>query len=501
MCGPVAPWSLKALQLLATSVTLLSMSEAPATPVTPCPECLRLRAAVDQARKQIAELQAELHELRCQLNRNSSNSSSPPSVDPPGAPKPVVKTPSGRKPGGQPGHPGHHRNRLPPERIKTIVPYVPTLCTHCQAPLPAEPGPGDPEPTWHQVAELPELAAVITEHQGHARTCPGCGLLNRGQIPPEIRAHVIGPRLAAVMSYLSGRHHLGRRAVEEVVETVFEVATSLGSISALEAETGAALARPYHEAQVAVRDAPVKNADETGWSEKGQKRWLWAAATATVAFFVIHLRRNFQGLQALLGETITGIVCSDRWSVYSKLPLKLRQICWAHLKRDFQKLFDRGGPAEAIGRAGLEVVECLFADWWEFRRGELDRAGLQARVEPMARELQDALEQGRCCADSQAATFCTNLLALYPGLWLFTVLEGVEPTNNHVERLLRLGVLWRKNAFGCHSPAGCRFVERMLTVVQTLRLQKRPVLDYLYRAIVAHRSGLPASQLLGQARD
>ena len=94
-----------------------------------------------------------------------------------------------------------------------------------------------------------------------------------------------------------------------------------------------------------------------------------------------------------------------------------------------------------------------------------------------------------------------NLLALYPALWLFASIEGVEPTNNHVERILRLGVLWRKNAFGCHSAAGCRFVERMLTVVQTLRLQKRPVLDYLYRAIVAHRSGLPAPQLLGQSRD
>ncbi len=160
---------------------------------------------------------------------------------------------------------------------------------------------------------------------------------------------------------------------------------SLGSVSALEAETSAALASPYQEAQAAVREAPVKNTDETGWSEKGQKRWLWTAATATVAFFVIHLRRNFEGLQALLGETITGIVCSDRWSVYSKLPLKLRQICWAHLKRDFQKLIDRGGPAEAIGRVGLEVVECLFADWWAFRRGELDRPGLQARLDPIAR--------------------------------------------------------------------------------------------------------------------
>jgi transposase len=282
--------------------------------------------ALDEARKLIADLQAQLHELRSQLNRNSSNSSSAPSVDPPGAPKPVVKTPTGRKPGGQPGHPGHHRLRLPPERVNTIVPYVPTICAHCQTPLTAESRPGDPEPTWHQVAELPELTAIITEHQGHARTCACCGHLNRGEIPPEIRAHVIGPRLAAVMSYFSGRYHIGRRGVEEVVETVFEVPTSLGSVFALEAETSAALADPYQEAQVAVRDAPVKNTDETGWSEKGQKRWLWTAATAMAAFFVIHVRRNYEGLQALLGETIKGIVCSDRWAAYSKLPLERRQI-------------------------------------------------------------------------------------------------------------------------------------------------------------------------------
>jgi len=484
------------------------MREPPATSGARCPECSQLRAALDEAlrqldmaRKQIADFQAELHELRSQLKRNSSNSSSPPSADPPGAPQPVIKSPTGRKPGGQSGHPGHHRHRLPPERVHTIVPYLPTICAHCQAPLPAEPGPGDPEPTWHQVAELPELAALITEHQGHARTCPGCGHLNRGAIPPGIRAHVLGPRLAAVMSYLSGRHQIGRRGVQEVVETVFEVPTSLGSVFALEGQTCAALAGAYHEAGAAVRDAAVKNTDETGWSRKGQKRWLGMAATATAAFFVIHRRRNFAGLQALLGETITGIVCSDRWAAYSKLPLELRQICWAHLKRDFQKLIDRGGPAEAIGRVGLEVVECLFADWWAFRRGELDRPGLQARSEPMARELQGVLEQGRSCADSKAATFCANLLALYPALWLFAAIEGVEPTNNHAERILRLGVLWRKNAFGCHSAAGCRFVERMLTVVQTLRLQRRPVLDYLHRAIVAHRAGLPAPQLLGQAGD
>jgi transposase len=367
--------------------------------------------------------------------------------------------------------------------------------------LPQEAGPNDPEPTWHQVAEIPPLAAIITEHQGHARTCPCCGHLNRGEIPPEVRADVIGPRLAAVMSYFSGRHHLSRRGVEEIVETVFEVPVSLGTVMTLETETSAALAGAYQEVQNEVRTAPVKNTDETGWSEAGQKRWLWTAATATAALFVIHLRRSFEGLQALLGPAITGVVCSDRWAADSKLPLELRQICWAHLKRDFQKLIDRGGPAEAMGRVGLEVVECLFADWWSFRRGELDRTGLQARVERMARELQSVLEQGCSCADSKAATFCTNVLALDPALWLFAAIEGVEPTNNHAERILRLGVLWRKNAFGCHSAAGCRFVERMLTVVQTLRLQKRSVLDYLVRAIEAHRSGRAAPQLLGQSGD
>ena len=481
------------------------MGDVISTSVTPCPECGTLRAAlkealgqVQKAHQQIAQLQDELRELRCQVGRNSSNSSSPPALDPPGAPKPVVKAPTGRQPGGQPGHPGHHRHRLPPERVQHVVPLVPTICEHCQAPLSQEPAPGDPEPTWHQVAEVPVIAAVVTEYQGHARTCPCCGHLTWAAIPPEIRAHFVGPNLAAIMSYFSGRHHLGKRSVEEVVETVFGVPISLGSVTTLEHEMSAALARPHDEARDAVRAAAVKNADETGWKQAGQRCWLWMAATTTVAYFVIHARRNFAGLQALLGEAIQGIVGSDRWGAYNKLPLHLRQICWAHLKRDFQKLIDRGGPADAMGRVGLDVVECLFADWWAFRRGELDRAGLQARLDPMARELQEALEQGCGCADPKAVAFCENVLALYPALWLFAAVEGVEPTNNHAERLLRLGVLWRKNAFGCHSAAGCRFVERMLTVVQTLRLQKRPVLDYLRRAIEAHRSGLPAPQLLGQ---
>jgi transposase len=477
------------------------MSDVATPPVASCPECVHLRTLLDAALHRIAELEAEVRDLRGQLTRNSSNSSTPPSADPPGAPKPVVKRPTGRLPGGQPGHPGHHRQRLPAERVNHVIRYVPTTCLRCHSPLPDEPAPHDPEPQWHQVAELPKIAAVVTEHQGHSRTCPKCGLLNSAEIPPAVRAHVLGPRLTAVMSYFSGRHHNGKRGVQEIVETVFQVPVSLGTVAALEQEMSAALAPAHTEAGQAVREAPAKNVDETGWKQAGQKRWLWGAATATVAFFVIHARRNWEGLYALLGATIHGIVGSDRWSVYNKVALHLRQLCWAHLKRDFQKCVDRGGSAVAIGQAGLKAVEDVFRLWWDFRQRQGSRAELHTGLEPVIQELQEALEQGRTCADPKVATFCTNVLALYPALWLFATVEGVEPTNNHIERLLRPGVLWRKNAFGNHSEAGCRFAERILTVVQTLRLQKRQVVDYLHQALVAHRSGQPAPKLLMTAGD
>src|SRR5262249_24981500 len=372
----------------------------------------------------------------------------------------------GRAGGRRPAPPAPSRRRLPPERVQRVVDYVPEACAACRAPLPQEPTPGDPEPTWHQVAELPEPAVIITEHRGHARTCPSCGEVTRAAIPEHVAAPVIGPRLAATMSYLVGRHHLSRRGVREYVEDALGVPVSLGTVGALERPTAAALASAHDEAGEAVRAAAAKNVDETGWKQAGDRRWLWAAATATVAFFVIHARRNREGLKALLGEAIAGVVCSDRWGTYNRLPPDQRQVCWAHLIRDFRKCADRGGEAEPIGRAGQEASEGLFAAWWDFRQRRIDRAALQAAPDPIARALRAALERGCGCADAKAATFCENLLALYPALWLFAGREGVEPTNNHAERILRGGVLWRKNAFGCHSESGCRFTERMLTVVQ-----------------------------------
>jgi transposase len=449
---------------------------------------LELESRHQLLQAQYRQLEMKCRELEGRLGVNASNSSLPPSANPPGAPPPVVKKPTGRKPGGQPGHPPHLRQRLPAERLtQPIQHYYPSTCECCQHALPGASGVDVAEPRWHQVAELPQVLVDVTEHQAHGRQCPRCGDVTWAEFPAAVRAHVFGPRLGAVMSYLSGFLHAGKRGIEEFVETVFGTPIALGSVSNLEQEMSAALAPAHAAAQQAVQDAASKNVDETGWKRAGVQCWLWGAATSGVACFVIRPTRGAAGLVALLGESIHGIVTSDRFSVYGSLPLDRRQVCWAHLKRDFQKLVERGGEAKNIGETGLQAVERIF-DWWhQFRGGGLAREQLRQQIAPVRQTLRAALAAGCAVDDAKANAFCENVLAMEAALWTFTRHEGVDPTNNHIERLLRPGVLWRKNAFGCHSDDGCRFVERILTVVQTLRLQKRPVLDFLYQSLLTHR--------------
>jgi transposase len=464
--------------------------------VVTCPGCLERDVRIAVLERRVAELETLVRDLTARLGANATNSSVPPSANPPGAPKPVARKPTGKKAGAQPEHPAHLKRRLPPQRVNCIVPFVPTHCDRCREPLPSEAGPEDPEPSWHQVAELPVMAARVTEYQGHYRICPCCGALNHAPIPQEFKGTSVGPRLAATLSYLAGSHRVSSRGLEEITEDVFDVPIALGTVANLRAEVSAALAPIHAEAVQVVRDAAVKNVDEASWKLAGELCWLWMAATSTVAAFLIHAQRSWKALTALLGEKVRGFVISDRWSVYDRLSPWCRQLCWAHLKRDFQKLVDRGGPAAPLGQKLQGLAERVFTEWYLFRGGGCSRQQLQARLDGPARAFERVLRAGRRCADRKAAMFCANVLELLPAVWRFVVSAGVEPTNNHAERVLRRGVLWRKNAFGCQSAAGCRFVERMLTVVQTRRLQGRSVLGYLYDALLAHRKGLPAPSLL-----
>lgn len=456
------------------------MNEQVDYPTIICSDCIKLR-------KEIEELKVVILELQQRLNRNSSNSSIPPSANPLGAPKRLPRKPTGRKQGGQPGHRGHHRLQFPPERVNEVVEYIPEICSECHSPLATEGDSSNPEPRRHQIAELPPMPVVITEHRAHSRLCPCCGKLNQAKIPPQVLSHTIGPRLAAAMSCLSGAYHLSRRSVKEILERVFGVPVSLGTIVHLEAQTTKALADSYNNILAEVRADDAKNIDETGWFMRGDRRWLWVGACKQAAGFRIHASRGFAGLTALLGKKIHGTLSSDRWSAYNRLPLDQRQLCWSHLGRDFQKHFERGGEARKIGETGLEVHSCVFADWNEFREGKIDRSVLKKRIDLIASEFQRELKSGSESSDKKTRTFCRKLLSVYPALWKFSRTSGVEPTNNYAERTVRGAVIWRKCSYGHQSLLGGQFVERLLSVVTTLKLRNQNVLEYLYESIKSYR--------------
>jgi transposase len=452
-----------------------------------CPACREHLARIAALEAQVADLEARLQDLL-----------KPPT--PPRAlaalPKGPAKQPTGKKPGGQPGHPPHLKELAPPERVNDTVTFVPALCAYCQAALPAQAGPNDPPPVRHQIAELPELAARITEYQGHARTCACCGQVTRASIPEDISAHSVGPKLTAVLSYFVGCHGVSKRGVEEISDAVFDAKVSLGTVVNLEQEVSEALAPTYEEAKQAVQEAEVKHLDETGWKEKGKKRWLWVAATARVVVFMIHTLRNVMALRKLLGEKVHGILCSDRWRAYDHWPTDQRQVCWAHLKRNWEKMLERGGKAKEIAQACLSIHQRVFELWHLFRGGGCTRRDLGNEMAPLILEMLEVLQAGQRCRDRKTRRFCARLLDQFLAMWTFVVTEEVEPTNNHAERVQRRAVLWRRRSFGCHSPQGCRFVERILTVVQTLRLQQRSVLQFLHKAVQAHRSGLRGPSII-----
>lgn len=451
-----------------------------------------LRVELATLRTEVGRLRAQVQELTTRLGQNSSNSSKPPSSDPPRHPPRPARPPSGRAPGGQPGHAGHGRMLLSQGHVDRVVELRPVACAQCGTLLLGE----DLHPERHQVTDLPVVWPEVVEYQRHTLKCLACGALTEGEWPAEMPSGAFGPRARATIGYLTGRLGLSQRESVEALETLYHTRISLGSLPVQERAVSAALAQPVAEVHQAARKQPVQNVDETGWREGTRRCWLWVCATGVVTMFLVLATRGARGAKQLLGETPSGIVGSDRWSGYNWLDQTRRQVCWAHLKRDFQALVDRGGESARLGSALLEQTHRLFRLWHEAQAGALSRAELSAAMEPVRRAVGSLLREGAWVGHRTTRRTCRNLLQLEGALWTFVEAEGVEPTNNAAERPLRRAVLWRRRSFGTQSPAGSRFVERVLTAVTTLRQQHRDVMDYLTATCAAAICGEKPPSLL-----
>jgi transposase len=450
-----------------------------------------LEARVTALESIVQALQEQNRALQEQLNQTSHNSSRPPSSDPPSSPRP--KRPrSQRRRGGQPGHPGQTRTLIPVEDVDQIVPLKPEQCQGCQAPLAGD----DPAPFRHQVIEIPPIQPVITEYQWHQLVCPACGETTRVPWPAGIPSGTYGPRVHATVALCSGSYRLAKRTTQQVMADLFGVPMSVGSISQSEQTTTEVIAEPVQEARDSIEAQRVAHLDETSWREGGKRAWLWVAVTSLVTVFLIRMSRGGQVARALLGESFSGILVTDRYSAYNWYPVRWRQLCWAHLLRDFEAIRDRGGVSETIGDALLEQAHQMFTWWHRVREGTLARSTFRSYMTPLRREVERLLEVGSQCGVAKTEGTCQEILKRREALWTFVQVAGVEPTNNTAERAIRPGVQWRKGSFGTQSKAGSRFVESMMTVVATLKQQQRNVLDYLTAAHEAALCGELAPSLL-----
>jgi transposase len=440
----------------------------------------------------VMELLRRLAEVEARLNQTSQNSSKPPSSDPPGAKPRAAKTPTGRKSGGQPGHEGHSRKFKPESEVDQIIDVRPEECGRCGTLLLGE----DAEPERHQVTELPRITPVVTEYRRHRLGCVACGAQTQAPWPTTMPLSSFGPRLQATVGYLTGRIGASQREVQDLLATLYQTEVSVGGIGALEQAVSIALATPVQAAERYVQRQPIRNADETSWREKGKRRWLWISVTPLVTIFRLLQTRGAAGAKELLGEVVWGIIGTDHYAGYHWIDPRQRQLCWAHLKREFIAWSERTGETARIGHALLAIEKQLFLLWYRVRDGTVAWADFQVAMQPLMARVKMLLQAGVAGADAKAQGTCRNLLKREAALWTFVWEPGVEPTNNSAERPLRRAVLWRRRSFGTQSEAGSQFVERILTAVTTLRQQRRDVLDYLTDACTAAICKTPAPSLL-----
>ena len=464
-------------------------------------EIQALRKENDELRGQLAAMATELASLREQIGRSSRNSSKPPSSDGPGFKPPVRRKGSGRKRGGQPGHPGSGPELLPIERVDEVMEHHPDACRRCGTLLHGE----DSDPLRHQVIEIPPITPEVIEHRLHRLVCPCCSTSTCATLPADVEASHYGPRLSALVGLLGSAFPLSFSKTQGLLNQLLGIEMSRGAIAAIRERISATLEQPMQEALVFARQQPVAYVDETGAptgnadgnNPTGKRGWQWVMVTAVVTVFIQGLSRSTAAAIELLGSAFGGIVVSDRFSAYNHLPLEQRQLCWAHLIRDLTAIAERPGASAAFGAQLLNLQQQLFGLWYRYKDGTIDWPALQHRSRPIRQAFEATLQQvvelgaQRNERTPWASTVrtCRTLLKVTGALWTFLDIEGIEPTNNAAERALRQSVIQRKISHGVQSRQGAICRSRLLTVTTTLRQQGRDVWQFLEQAWIAHHRG------------
>lgn len=438
-----------------------------------------------QAQARIIELESKIKSLEELLKTSSQNSSQPPSQD---KKKKTKKAKSKSKRGGQPGHEGKTRKLINVEEVDEVKPCEPVKQCECGGEVEIVTG-----VVRHQVIDIPEKQKFnVTEYQLKKGVCKSCGKRHQGELPDGIDWRWFGKNIQGLLSVLTTRYKISRRDGIELINSLFGLKISLGSISNYENLTSEALASHHQEIKEAINNSPVINVDETGYKEKGNNKYAWVMATFTHVYFICGNGRGSKVAKELIGEDFKGISITDRYGGYHWIDSLKRQICWAHLKRDFTRISERGGESERIGKALLESLSNVFSLWKDFKELQIlpTREDFKLKMKPIMDSINSLIEKGLLCGNEKSQRTFQKIFELKDSMWTFVYHDGVEPTNNLAERAIRPLVIHRKKSFGTQSPRGSRFAERTMSVVATAMAQGADYLASIIKAIFDRKKKL-----------
>ena len=478
------------------------------TAATPCAECQRLRAQLEQQNAQLEQQRTQLEALQTAVARlekqlaaarkDSSTSSKPPSSDivkPPPPPSPPGQ--ENRNIGGQPGHPKHERALFPPEAL-TAPPHCHTIdiCPDCGHGL----QPASLEPRVVQQIDIRAVPLVIEEHRRLPFWCQHCQKVHYGVLPVEIeRGGLVGPRLTTLIAYLKGFCHASYHTIRKFLRDVVQVTISRGQLAKVISKVSTALDGPYKELLENLPQQEHLNVDETGHKDNGQRMWTWCFRASLYTLFKIDPFRSADVLMDVLGKEFAGVLGCDHFSAYRRYMREcgvVVQFCLAHLIRDVKFLLTLPDKREqAYGerlRQALrklfevihqrdEVAHWVFAERLQDARDEVLHVGTQ-NVPPT----------------QHAQTMALRLSKYGASYFTFVTTPEVEPTNNLAEQAIRFVVIDRHITQGTRSKKGQRWCERIWTVMATCAQQGKSVFDYLSRAVEAYFHGEEAPSLLPQ---
>lgn len=434
---------------------------------------------------EIARLNAEIADLKEKLGQNSRNSSFPPSSDSPFGKPATAHEPSGCGQGAQAEHIGAGHRLKPIDQVDRVIDLRPSACSFCGSLLLGT----DESPARRQVIEITAAGTRVDRISP-----PGFTLLSLLQ--DQSRRVVEGDAGRSFRRKSSCRDRIFNRQTRHPASCrggrdarTIRRQKQFGKYQCRAKRLSQTLAEPVAALHELVERELISLVDETSWKECGQKPWLWVKATAQATVFRILPGRSQQDARAMIGKNENGIVTSARYSGYNHLVQQHRQICWAHIQRDFQAIAERAGDSTVIGEGLLKQSKQLFRLWKQVRDGTMTTIEFQKLIMPIKEKVSGLLFAGTLSSHSKTRNTCSKILKPGLALWTFSQVKGIEPTNNQAERALRRAVLWRRKSFGTQSELGSRFVECILTVVTTLLQQRRSVIDYLKMACAANAAG------------